>query len=79
MEELKRCDVDPGPLLARCHLSAAALDRLLTEPVGRVHDLALEVRRVYGVVVDDAERSDTGSREVERSRAPETARTASVM
>ena len=27
VEELKRRDVDPGPLLARCRLSVAALDR----------------------------------------------------
>ena len=45
----------------------------LAEPVGRVDDLALEVRRVDGVVVDDPERADAGGGEVERRRRAEPA------
>ena len=56
------------------------LDRLLrgvhlgdADPVGRVDDLALEVREVDDVVVDDAERADAGGGEVERGRRAEAA------
>jgi hypothetical protein len=55
-------------------------DRLLgrvdlghADPVGRVDDLALEVRDVDDVVVDDAEGADAGRREVQRGRRPEPA------
>ena len=49
-------------------------DLRLAEAVGRVHDLALEVRLVDDVGVDDAERADAGGREVERRRRAEPAR-----
>ena len=42
------------------------LDLRLAEPVGRVDDLALEVRLVDDVVVDDPERADARRGEVER-------------
>src|SRR5262249_57757715 len=45
----------------------------LAEPLGRMDDLPLEVRRVDRVVVDDPERADAGSTEVERCRRAETA------
>ena len=48
-----------------------ALGRLrlaLADAVRRVDDLALEVRRVHPVVVDDAERADARRAEVERGR-----------
>jgi hypothetical protein len=38
-----------------------------------VRDLALEVRRVDSVVVDDAEASDSGSRQIEGGRTAEAA------
>ena len=41
--------------------------------LGRVDHLALEVREVDDVVVDDAERADAGGREVERGRRAEAA------
>ena len=43
------------------------------DPVGRVDHLALEVRRVDDVVIDDADRADAGGREVERGRRTEPA------
>ena len=43
------------------------------DAVGRVDDLALQVREVDLVVVDDAERADAGGREVERGRRAEPA------
>ena len=43
------------------------------DAVGGVDDLALEVREVDHVVVDDAERADAGRREVERGRRAEAA------
>ena len=44
----------------------AEIDLRLAEPVGRVDDLALQVRLVDDVVVDDAERADACGGEVER-------------
>ena len=46
---------------------------LLADPVGRVDDLALEVRQVDDVEVDDADGPDAGRREVQRGRAAEPA------
>src|SRR5262249_42858935 len=55
------------------------LDRLLrrlglrfTEPFGGVDDLALEIRRVHDVVVDDADRPDARRSQVERGWRAET-------
>jgi hypothetical protein len=39
-----------------------------------VEDLALQVAPVDGVEIDKADRADAGCREIQRSRAPETAR-----
>ena len=50
------------------------LDLRLADPLGVVDHLALEVRLVDHVVVDDAERPDSGRREVERRRRAEAAR-----
>ena len=62
------------------HVRIQRLDRLarrfdlaLADPVVRVEDLALEVREVDNVEVDDPDRADAGRREVERGRAAETA------
>jgi hypothetical protein len=67
-----RHDLDVG-----IELLERALRRLrlpVAEPPGRVHHLALQVRGVDLVVVDDAEPSDAGGREVERRRRAEPAR-----
>ena len=45
----------------------------VAEALGRVDDLALQVRLVDGVVVDDPERADAGGREVERRGRAEAA------
>src|SRR5581483_3758446 len=45
----------------------------LAERLGRMGDLALEIRRVDAVVVDDAEPADTGRGEIERRRGTEPA------
>ena len=47
---------------------------MLADVVVLVEDLALEVREVDDVEVDDADRADAGEREVERRRAAEAAR-----
>ena len=52
---------------------AGRLDLALADPVVGVEDLALEVRQVDDVEVDDADRADAGGREVERRRRAETA------
>src|SRR4029453_13945797 len=46
----------------------------LAEAVGRVDDLALQIRLVDRVVVDDAERADAGRGQIERGRRPEPTR-----
>ena len=70
------------PLLERhdLHVRVERLDRALrrcdlrlAEPLGRVDDLALEVRVVHDVGVDDPERPDARGREVERGRRAEPA------
>ena len=70
------------PLLERhdVHVRVERLDRALrrcdlrlAEPLGRVDDLALEVRVVDDVAVDDPERPDARGREVERGRRAEAA------
>ena len=43
------------------------------DAVGRVDHLALEVRFIHDIVVDDADRADAGGREVERRRRAEPA------
>ena len=55
-------DVGVQPLQA----ARGGLDLRLAELGGRMKHLALEVRLVDGVVVDDAEPSDSGRRQVER-------------
>jgi hypothetical protein len=45
----------------------------LADAIGRMDDLALEIRLVDHVRVDDAERADARCREVERGRRSETA------
>ena len=71
------------PLLERhdVHVRVERLDRALrgrdlrlAEPLGRVDDLALEVRVVDDVGVDDPERPDARGGEVERGRRAEPAR-----
>ena len=49
------------------------LDLALAHPVVRVEDLALEVRQVDDVEVDDPDRADAGGREIEGCRGAETA------
>ena len=46
----------------------ARVDLALADPVHVVEDLALQVRRVDHVHVDDAERADARGREVQRGR-----------
>ena len=56
-------------------MAFSALSTLgVPDAAGRVEDLALEVRRVDDVGVDEAERADAGRREVERRGAAEAAR-----
>ena len=55
--------VEGGDRLAR------RLDLPLADPLVRVEDLALEVRQVDDVEVDDPDRADAGGREIERGRA----------
>ena len=71
------------PLAERDHLDVGVerLDRparrvglRLAERVGRVHDLALQVRLVDHVRVDDPEPADAGRGQVERGRRAEAAR-----
>ena len=50
-----------------------ALDLRHADAARRVEDLALQVRRVDGVGVDEAERADAGRREVERRGRAEAA------
>ena len=49
------------------------VDLAVADPVEVVEDLALQVRRVDLVHVDDADRADTGGGEVQRGRRAETA------
>ena len=57
---------DANVRVQRLERALRGLDLGLAEPVGRVDDLALEVRLVDDVGVDDPERADTGRGEVER-------------
>ena len=52
---------------------ARRLDLRHADAVVGVQDLALQIREVDDVVVDDAERSDAGRRQVERRRRAEAA------
>ena len=61
---LERHDLHVG--VERLERPLRGADLRLAEPVGRVHDLALQVRLVDDVGVDDAERADAGGCEVER-------------
>ena len=72
--------VHPGLVLHDVHVGVERLDRTLgrvdlryADARRRVDDLALEVRDVDHVVVDDAERADARRREVERGRRAEPA------
>ena len=59
--------------LSAAIVSLRRLGLRVAEPLRRVDDLALEVRLVHDVVVDDPERPDAGRREVERRRGAEPA------
>ena len=65
-------DVDVGVELRERLLGR--VDLALTDAVEVVQDLALQVRRVDDVHVDDAERAHAGGREVQRGRRSEPAR-----
>src|SRR3954449_9455369 len=65
-------DVDVG--VQRLDLLLGRVDLRDADAVGRVDDLALEVRDVDHVVVDDAQRAAAGRREGERRRGAEPAR-----
>ena len=65
-------DVDVGVELRERLLGR--VDLALADAVHVVEDLALQVRRVDDVHVDDAERPDAGGREVQRGRGAEAAR-----
>ncbi len=64
-------DVDVGVELGERLLGR--VDLALADAVDVVEDLALQVRRVDDVHVDDAERADARGREVERGRRAEAA------
>ncbi len=51
----------------------AEFDLALTDPIGRVDDLALEIADVHDVEIDDADRPDARRREVQGSRRAEAA------
>ena len=57
--------------LCASSVSFADCDLRLPDVVGLVKDLALQVRAVDDVEVDDADRADAGEREVERDRRAE--------
>ena len=56
-----------------CSVCLRRVDLALTDAVDVVQDLALQVRRVDLVHVDDADRADTGRRQVQRRRRAEPA------
>ena len=64
-------DVDVG--VQRLHRDLGRVDLRRADAVGRVDDLALEVRQVDDVVVDDPDRADAGGGEVQRGRRAEPA------
>ena len=73
LEDVRR--VEARVVCDDLHVGVERLDRSLrrsrlrdADPVGRVDHLALEVRRVDDVVVDDPDRPDAGGGEVERGR-----------
>ena len=70
---LVRHDMDVG--IQSLERALRGLDLGLSEPVGRVDDLALQVRLVDDVGVDDPERADAGRGEVERRRRSQAAGT----
>ena len=65
-------DVHVG--IERVDRPTCGLCLLLTHPVGRVDDLALEVGQVDDVEVDHADRANARGRQVEGRRRTETAR-----
>ena len=67
-------DLDAGRRIERRDRSRRALGLGRADPRGRVRDLALEIRKIDVVVIDDAERADTGGREIEQRRAAQPAR-----
>ena len=69
---LVRLDLDVGVEASIVRFAESHLR--LAEPVGGVDDLALEVRVVDDVGVDDADRADAGRGEVERGGRAEAAR-----
>ena len=68
---LEGLDGDVG--VQRLERALGGLGLRVAEALGRVDDLALQVRLVDGVVVDDPERADAGGREVERGGRAEAA------
>ena len=67
-------DLDGDVRVQRLDRPLGRVGLRLAETVGRVDDLALKVRLVDRVVVDDPERADAGGCEVERGRRAEPAR-----
>ena len=59
--------------LTAASMAARALDLGPADALGRMNDLALQVGEIHDIVIDDAERADSGRRQVEQQRRAEAA------